>query len=323
VRRSVEAADAELQGQVETMRGVLVSVVGEVAANYVQLRSLQERIRIAGANIELQQRTLALVEARLASGLVTERDVAQARSNLAATRARVPALAAEARAAEHRLGVLLGLPPAALADELAAATPIPVPPARVAVGVPSDLLRRRPDVRAAERALAAATARIGVAEADLYPRLSLFGSFGVESDEADTLFDASSFTMGVGPELRWNLFDAGGVRNRVEAEEARARQALARWEQAVLVAVEEVENALARFVREQVRREHLAEAATQSRRAAEVAATQYREGLSDFQIVLDAERATAELEDQLTQSSAAITGSLIALYRALGGGWES
>ncbi len=323
VQRAVEAADADLQAEVETMRGVLVSVTGEVAATYVQLRSLQQRITIARDNQTRQQRTLELVEARLASGLVTERDVAQARANLASTRARVPALESDARAAENRLAVLLGVAPGALAAELAAATPIPVPPARVAVGVPSDLVRRRPDVRAAERQLAAETARIGVAEADLYPSLSLFGAFGVESDRARTLFDSSSFTMGVGPDVRWNLFDAGRIRGRIDAQDARAQQALARWERAVLVAVEEVENAMTAFVREQARREHLADAAAQSRRAAEIASTQYREGLSDFQSVLDSERATAELEDQLTQSRASITGSLIAIYRALGGGWQT
>jgi multidrug efflux system outer membrane protein len=323
VQRSVEAADADLQAEVETMRGVLVSVIGEVAANYVQLRSLQERVTIAQSNLQLQQRTLALVEARFASGLVTERDVAQARANVAATRARVPALEISARAAENRLAVLLGMAPGALAAELVAAAPIPVPPVRVAVGVPSDVVRRRPDIRAAERQLAAETARVGVAEGDLYPRLSLLGTFGFESDDPDTLLERSSFTMGVGPDIRWNVFDAGRVRNRIAAQDARTQQALARWERTVLIAVEEVENAMTGFVREQVRVAHLAEAATQARRAAEVASAQYTAGLTDFQNVVDFERATAELEDQLTQSRAAITTNLVALYRALGGGWEA
>jgi NodT family efflux transporter outer membrane factor (OMF) lipoprotein len=322
VERSIEAADADLQAEIETLRGVLVSVIGEVAANYVQLRSLQERVVIANANRALQERTLALVEARYAAGFVTERDVAQARANVAATRARVPALEIAARAAENRLAVLLGMAPGTLAAELAAAAPIPVPPAKVAVGVPSDVVRRRPDIRVAERTLAAATARIGVAEADLYPRLSLFGAFGFESDEVRTLFDGNSFTMGVGPDLRWNLFDAGAVRGRIAAQDARTQQALARWERTVLVAVEEVENAMTGFLREQVRRAHLAEAATEARRAADVATTQYRLGLTDFQNVVDFERAAAELEDQLTQSRALITTNLVALYRALGGGWE-
>ncbi len=323
VQRAIEAADADLEAEVETMRGVLVSTIGEVAANYVQLRSLQERIVIANNNLALQERTLALVEARFSSGLVTERDVAQARANVSATRARVPALEIEGRAAENRLAVLLGMAPGALAAELAAGSPIPVPPVQVAVGVPSDIVRRRPDIRAAERLLAAETARIGVFEADLYPRLSLLGTFGFESDEVDTLFDTDSFTMGVGPAIRWNIFDAGGVKNRIEAQDARTQQALARWERKVLVAVEEVENAMTGFVREQVRVAHLGEAATQARRAAEIASAQYTAGLTDFQNVVDFERATAELEDQLTQSRALITNNLIALYRALGGGWET
>jgi len=323
VSRSIEAADADLQSEVETLRGVLVSVIGEVAANYVQLRSLQERVVIAKNNLALQERTLALVEARFSSGLVTERDVAQARANVSATRARVPALEIQARAAENRLAVLLGMAPGALAAELAAAAPIPVPPVKVAVGVPSDVVRRRPDIRAAERQLAAETARIGVAEGDLYPRLSLFGTFGFESDEVKTLFDGDSFTMGVGPAIKWNIFDAGRIRNRIDAQDARTKQALARWERTVLIAVEEVENAMTGFVREQVRVAHLREAATQARRAADVASAQYTSGLTDFQNVVDFERATAELEDQLTQSRALITNNLIALYRALGGGWES
>jgi NodT family efflux transporter outer membrane factor (OMF) lipoprotein len=322
VQRSVEAADADLGARVETVRGVLVTVVAEVASNYVQLRELQERLRIATDNLELQQQTLSLVEARFASGLVGERDVAQARSNLASTRSRVPSLAQAQRIAENRLAVLLGLTPGALADELANAQPIPVPPAQVAVGVPADVVRRRPDVRAAERELAAATARIGIAEADLYPRLVVLGNVGFEADHAADLFEGNSSVLGIGPSLRWNLFDAGRTRRQIAAQDARAQQALARWERTVLVAVEEAENAMTAFVREQTRRTHLGEAAAEARRAVQFASTQYLEGLTDFQNVLDSQRATAELEDQLAQSQATITANLIALYKALGGGWE-
>jgi len=323
VRRAVEAADADVESSHETVRAVLVSVAAETATDYVQLRAVQERLRIARDNIALQEQTLALVRTRFESGLVGERDVSQAASNLAATRARVPLLEAAQRTAENRLAVLLGLPPGSLAGELSAVRGVPVPPATVAVGVPRDVVRRRPDVRAAERALAAETARIGVAEADLYPRLSLLGSIGLESDRLSDLVDSGSGVLAVGPRVRFNLFDAGAVRSRIAAQGARAAQALVRFEQAVLVALEEAENAMTAFVREQARAVQLAEAATQARAAATFARTQYEEGLTDFQAVLDSERAVAELEDQVAESRASITADLIALYKALGGGWES
>lgn len=323
VRRSVEAADADLGASLETARAAAVTVIAETAANYVELRALQQRLAIARDNQTLQQQTLELVRSRLESGLVGERDVAQARSNLAATRARVPSLEIALRAAENRLTVLLGLAPGALADELRTVQPVPLPPATIAVGVPADAVRRRPDVRAAERALAAETSRIGVAEGDLYPRLSLLGSVGLESDHASNLLDARSSVFSIGPSIAWNLFDKGRVRRRVEAQDARARQALVQWQQAVLRALEEAENAMAAFVREQTRRDQLAESATEARRAVALAEAQYREGLTDFQNVLDSERALTELEDQQAQSGAAVTKDLIGVYKALGGGWES
>jgi NodT family efflux transporter outer membrane factor (OMF) lipoprotein len=321
VSRAEEAADADLGARYETARAIAVAVAAETATAYVELRSLQERLVIARENQRLQEQTLALVQARFDTGLVGERDLAQARGNVAGTRSRVPALAASLRTTENRLTVLLGLQPGALANELAASRPMPTPPLKIAVGVPADMLRRRPDIRAAERTLAAETARIGVAEADLYPRLSLFGSLGFESDEPATLFDGDSSVLSIGPSLRWNIFDAGRVRNRIAAQDARAQQAMVAWERSVLFALEEAENAMSRFVHEQTRAGDLAEAATAAGQAVELAQTQYREGLTDFQNVLDSERAKVELEDQLVQSRAAITGNLIALYRSLGGGW--
>jgi outer membrane protein TolC len=218
--------------------------------------------------------------------------------------------------------VLLGQAPGTLADELAAEGAIPVPPLAVAVGVPADLLRRRADVRSAERALAAETARIGVAEGDLYPRLALLGSLGVASEDVSDLFEQSSATSIIGPSLRWNLFDAGRLRQLVAAQEARTEQALVRWERTVLGALEESENAMTAFVREQTRRASLLEAAAQARIAVEFARTQYTEGLSDFQNVLVSERSLAVLEDDLATSDAAIAVQLIRLYKSLGGGWD-
>ncbi len=322
VRRSVEAADADFEASIEDARDVAVTVASETAFGYVELRAFQKRLEIARTNVTLQEQTLVLVRARFDSGLVGERDVAQAATNVERTRSRVPALEVGARAAENRLAVLVGLPPGALAVELGAVQPIPVPPLEIAVGVPADLLRRRADVRRAERQLAAETARIGVAEGDLYPRLTLLGTVGVESEKVRDLFEADSNVLSVGPSLRWNVFDTGRLRNRVEAQDARAEQALVRWERAVLTALEEAENGMTAFVREQVRRRSLVEAAAQARRAAELAQTQYTSGISDFQIVLDSERALADLEDEVAQSDAAVATDLIVLYKALGGGWD-
>jgi NodT family efflux transporter outer membrane factor (OMF) lipoprotein len=320
IRRAVEAADADLAATVEDARGVAVAVAAETAAAYVDLRELEYRLAIARNNVALQEQTLDLVRARFESGLVGERDVAQALTNVATTRARIPAFDAGARAAENRLAVLVGRAPGAL--DLSAAAPIPRPPDAVAVGVPADLLRRRPDVRRAERLLAAEVARIGVAEGELYPRLTLLGTLGVAAEVASDLGQHDSGTFSIGPSLRWNLFDAGRLRDRVRAQDARAAQALIAWEQTVLAALEEAENAMSAFVREQSRRDALIEAATQARRAVELARIQYREGLSDFQAVLDSERELAALEDQVAESDGAVAANLIGLYRALGGGFE-
>jgi len=322
VRRSVEAADADLAATVEDARDVSVIVASEVAFQYVELRALQRRLEIAQRNLSLQQQTHDLVQGRYEAGLVGQSDVAQARTNLEATRARLPELEVSLRAAQNRLAVLLGQPPGTLAAELEAVQPIPVPPLSVAVGVPADLLRRRADVRRAERALAAETARIGVAEGDLYPRLTLHGELGLSSDDLSTFTDSDSSFFGFGPSLRWNLFDAGRLKSRVAAQEARTEQALTRWERSVLLALEESENAMTAFIREQARRASLLEATSQAQLAVELARTQYTEGLADFQTVLVALRAQAELEDQLAVSEASIATNFVALTKALGGGWD-
>jgi len=322
VRRSVEAADAELAATVEDARDVAVTVAAEVALNYVELRAFQRRLAIARGNVSLQEQTLELVRGRHDAGLVGDSDLAQARANVATTRSRLPAFEIGLRGAENRLAVLLGQAPGTLAAELEEARPIPVPPISIAVGVPADVLRRRADVRRAERFLAAETARIGVAEGDLYPRLTLFGRLGLAAEDAEDLLAGDSSFFALGPSLRWNVFDAGRLRNRVAAQEARAEGALALWEHTVLLALEETENAMTAFLREQVRRRSLSEAASQSRLAVGFAKTQYEEGLSDFQAVLDSERALALLEDELALSDAAITTNLVALYKALGGGFE-
>lgn len=323
VRRVVEAADADLQANIEDARAAAVIVVAETASQYIELRAFQQRLALARTNVALQEQTLALTRTRYEAGLVGEGDVAQAARNLETTRSFVPSFEYGERAAENRLAVLLGLTPGELATELAEVQPIPVPPTSVAVGVPADLVRRRADIRRAERELAAETARIGVREGDLYPRLSLLGRIGGEAEDASDMFSDEGFVFGYGPALHWNLFDGGRLRNRVDAQEARAEQALVRWQRTVLFALEETENAMNGFVREQARRRSLADGATQARLAVDLARSQYTEGLSDFQPVLDSQRALAVIEDELAQSDAAVTTRLVALYKSLGGGWES
>ncbi|MGH8019171.1 MAG: efflux transporter outer membrane subunit [Opitutaceae bacterium] len=318
VRRSVEAAEAGLAASSEDVRAVALTVAAETALNYIELRAFQTRLAIARTNVELQEQTLALVQARFDAGLVGERDLAQAATNVAVTRSRVPALETGWRAAENRLSVLAGVPPGQLANELDVSTAIPVPPVTVAIGLPADLIRNRPDVRRAERLLAAEHARIGLATGDLYPRLALSGSLGLAADDASDLLNSGSDFFGIGPSIRWNLFDRSALHNRIAAQDARTEQALVRWERAILGALEEAETAMTAFVREQSRRSSLQEAATQARRAVELAQFEYNEGLSDFQAVLDSERALAQLEDDLAQTGAAITIQYIVLQKALG-----
>ncbi|MCC6784944.1 MAG: efflux transporter outer membrane subunit [Planctomycetes bacterium] len=325
-RRSAEAADAEFGVRVEEYRDVLVSLIAEVARNYVELRSAQERLAIALANERAQRETLEITVSRLGAGLVTELDVAQARSNLASTRSRVPPLRLELSAADGRLAVLLGIDPGRLAElvpGLDAQAPLPRVPAHIAVGVPAELLRRRPDLRRAEREVAAACAAIGIATAELYPQFSLTGSIGVRSRDADTLFEQDSLRYAFGPGFRWNLFAMGRVRAAVNAAEEVHRQSLARYEQSVLGALDETRNTLLGFVREQERLEILREGEASSQQAVELARELYARGVADFQTVLDAERSLFLTQEQRAQSERSVVTGLIALFKALGGGWEA
>lgn len=320
VRRSIEAAERDLDVSAAEVQGAMLSVAAEVARAYVELRASQRRLQIAEANLSLQEQTLTLVRARAAAGLVVERDVAQAATNAEQTRSRLPSLETDGLAAQHRLAVLLGRAPGELTAELSQPAPLPAMPVSIAVGVPADLLRRRPDVRAAERRFAAEVARIGAAEAERYPQFSLNGTLGLAANSADEVFAAGSDVVAFGPSIRWNLFDGGRLRQRVKALEANAEAAQIAWEQTVLLALEEAENAMVRFVREQTRQATLQRAAAQARRAVELAQTQYRAGLSDFQAVIDSERTAAAIDDDLVFSGAAVAASVVAMFQALGGG---
>lgn len=323
VRRSNQRAVAELEAAGADLRDVLVSVLAEVARNYVEMRSLQARIAIAEANARSQRDTLDLARWRFQAGLAGALDVDQAEYNLAQTRSRIPALESELAAARNRIAVLVGSNAGSLDFELSAVRPVPIPPATVAVGLPADLLRRRPDVASAERRLAAATAAVGVAAADLYPKLSLSGTFSISATDVAALDSAAARGFAFGPTLRWNLFDAGRLRSLVAQRSAEADVALTDWQAAVLAAGEEVENGLVAYSREQQRRDHLFEGRAAARRAQDLARLQYESGLVDFQRVLEAERATFVLEESLAQSEAAVITNLVALYKALGGGWQT
>lgn len=323
IRRTVEAADADLEASREALRGVLVSLTAEVGLNYVDTRSYQARLAAARSNLEAQKHTYELNASLYEAGLTDELPVQQARYNLERTRSAIPLLEVGMAAALNRLAVLLGEAPGALEEQLAEPGSVPEVPATVAVGVPAEALRSRPDVRRAERELAAQSARIGVATADLYPRFRLFGSIGLKSLEFGDLASWSSRTFAVGPSVGWQLFDGGAVRRNIEVQNARQEQALLNYEATVLAAVEEVENGLVAFVKVQERRDALARATEAASRADQVARDRYRAGLVDFSNVLDAQRSLLAFQDQLAQSQGEVATALVRLYKALGGGWSA
>jgi multidrug efflux system outer membrane protein len=288
----------------------------------VELRGFEALLDTVSRNLATQQETRDLTEAQLRAGLASDLDVERARALQSATAAELPPIDAARRASAHRLAVLLGEPPTALAAELDADAPVPSIEEALVVGVPADLLRRRPDLARAERELAAATARVGVAVADLYPRFTLTGSVGLRSESVKDLMRADSRFAAVGPNVAWPIFAAGRLRANVRAADARQEQALAGYELALLEAWEDVENALVSHTREQLRRRSLREAVDANREAADLARRLYANGLGAFLDVLVAERSLLESESRLVQSETSVSTSLIALYVALGGGWE-
>lgn len=323
VRRRVEAAQADLEASRENLNAVLVSLLGEVALNYISVRTYQSRIAVAEANIQAQQRTYDLIRSRYQAGLSDELAVQQARYNLESTRSQIPAFNTGLEASMNRLAVLLGTPPGGVRQWVGEPGPIPVPPLTIAVGVPAETLRQRPDVRASERDLAAQTARIGAATADLYPKFRLDGSIGLESISSGDLLSAASRLWAVGPAVNWRIFDAGAIRQNIEVQNARQEQALIRYEATVLTALEEVENALTAYAQEQIQRDFLEQATAAAERAALLADDRYQAGLVDFSNVLDAQRSLLSFQDQLARSRGAVTGDLIRIYKALGGGWAA
>ncbi len=321
IARSIESADAGFAATVENYRDVLVVLYAEIANTYTEVRTLQARIRFASGNVTSQRGTLRVARDRVRAQLAPELDVRQAQLNVASTEAFVPRLQANLTRAMNRLGVLLGQRPSALHAELAPELPVPPPPDRVLVGMPADLLRQRPDIRGAERALAAQTARVGVATADLYPAFSLSGTFAFETTTSSFLeFDDRAYSFG--PSFRWNIFDGGRVRNRIRLEDARTAEALIVYERTVLDALEEVESAFAAYVQERRRLAALQRAVTAARAAARLVRQLYVSGLTNFQNVFDTESQVFVQEDALAESQGALIRNLVRVYRALGGGWQ-
>jgi len=308
LRRGLEAAKADLAASAANLAGVRVSVAAEVADAYVTLRAQQRRLALAEENARAQAETLALTRWRSDAGLTTELDVEQARANLAQTRAAIPQLRTAVALNETRL---------------AAAGPVPAPPDRIAVGVPAAALARRPDVRAAERLLAAETARIGVAKASALPRLTLTGSVGVESLATGDLFTSAAKATSMAAGVSQVLLDFGRVKAQIDAQKAVRDRALAELEGTLLGALKEVEDALVSFAQEEARRDALAEAAEAAQHAAALSRDQYAAGLVDFEAVLAAERALFTSQDQLAASEGEFAANLVRVYKALGGGWQS
>jgi NodT family efflux transporter outer membrane factor (OMF) lipoprotein len=322
VRRGVEAAEADLEASRADLQATRVSLVTEVVRNYVEVRGLQALLAIARANLDSQSETLQLTDWRAQAGLVSVQDVEQARASREQTRAQIPALEISFAETEHALDLLLGQPPGTLHPRLAAAAPLPAVPAHVAVGIPADTLRQRPDVRAAERALAAQTARVGVAEAARYPSFNLSGSIGLEALSFGALGSPSAGTASLLAGFAAPIFDAGRLRAEVEVQDARREQALVAYEQSVRVALQDVENALVSLLRNRERGDALANAVAAARNAALLARQRYASGLIDFQSVLDSERSVLLLEESLATNRTNGVLALIRLYKALGGGWS-
>ncbi len=320
-RRALEAAQADLEASRAALRDVLVSLTAEVGINYVDVRAYQARLAAARDNLAAQQNTYELNESRYQAGLIAELAVQQSRYNLERTRSQIPQLETGLAQVMNRLAVLLGKRPGALQKKLAQVEPVPTAPIAITVGIPAAALRRRPDIRQAERELAAQTARIGAATADLYPKFQLSGSIGLESMRLENLPEWASRLFRIGPSFSWNIFDAGMIRCNIEVQNARQEQALVRYKTTVLEALEEVENALTSFVKEQDRLNALTHATAAAGKADQVARDRYQAGLVDFSNVLDAQRSLLSFQDELAQSTGAVTADLIRLYKTLGGGW--
>lgn len=323
VRRNVEASNDAVEMQEASLRDVGISLIAEVARNYFELRGLQNQLAVIRQNVENQQQVLRITQVKVNNGRGTELDTARAAAQLDSTRALMPNVESAINYALHRLSVLTGQLPNALTATLTKSLPLPTLPEFVAIGSPAELLRRRPDIRIAERRLAASTARIGVATADLFPKVSFVGSLSLEASMLSGIGAAGSGTYSLGPRISWAAFDLGRVYARIKAADAHAEADLAQYQQTVLSALEETENALVNYNKARVKQVLLVSAVASSRKAAHLAQLRFNAGVSDFLTVLDSELRLLQQQNQLAESQTAVATALVTVYKALGGGWEA
>jgi NodT family efflux transporter outer membrane factor (OMF) lipoprotein len=331
-RRSVESTAANLEASIAAYDDVLVSLTAETARTYIVIRTLEKRLEIARENVRIQERSLAIATARFEGGDVSELDVAQARSLLGDTQASIPAFERSLRQAKNALAVLLGMLPAEVGGLLAGPREIPKVTDAVIVDIPADLLRRRPDIRLAELRVAAQSPQIGIAQTDLYPHFYLFGAIGWQatnsrnltgpSNSLGDIFDAKSLFYKVGPGFSWDILNYGRIRNRVRVEDARFEQQVVNYKRVVLRAWQEVEDSLVGFLRSREEERCLLDSVEASRRSVDISLLQYREGIVDFQRVLDSQRFLSTQADRLTVVSGSVGTSLVGMYKAMGGGWQ-
>jgi NodT family efflux transporter outer membrane factor (OMF) lipoprotein len=332
-RRAVQSEAANLELSIASYDDILVALTAEVARTYTLMRTTEERLEVARENVKIQGRSLQIAEVRFKAGAVTELDVTQARSLLRGTEATIPLLESDLRQSKNALAILLGKLPGEIDNMLGEPGLIPTIPAEVAVGIPAELMRRRPDIRAAERALAAQSSLIGVAKADLFPQFGLFGSIGLQATNKTSgfsnnnstftdLFDNDSLTYFVGPAINWKILNYGRITNQVRVEDARFQELVVNYENTVLQASQEVEDAMISFLRSKEAVFFLGDAVKASKRSVDLSLIKYREGLVDYQRVLDTQRFLTEQQDDLVATAGSVAVSLVGMYKALGGGWE-
>lgn len=330
-RRSVQSGIANLEATVASYDNVLVSLTAEVARTYILIRTLEKRFFIAGKNVEIQEESLRIADVRFQEGLVTELDVAQAKSLLNDTRALIPQLESSLRQAQNALAILMGMLPGDMKEMLNGPAEIPIAAEAVIIDIPNNLLRRRPDIRLSESRVASQSPQIGVAKADLYPHFYLFGSIGWQSSDASSvvganslgdLFSYKSLFWSAGPGFKWDFLNYGRIKNRVRVEDARFQQLVVSYKSTVINAQREVEDAMVAYTRSKEEERFLKDSVTAAQRSVDLSLVQYKEGISDYQRVLDTQRFLATQSDRLTEVSGQVGTNLVAAYKALGGGWQ-
>jgi NodT family efflux transporter outer membrane factor (OMF) lipoprotein len=325
-RRGVESASASLGSQIAAYDNALVSLTGEVASTYIQIRTLEEQLAVARSNVETQQKGYRLADVRFRAGATSALDPAQALTQLRNTQSQIPVLESRIRQSRHALSILLGMPPRDL-DALLGEGDIPKAPDQVALGVPAELLRRRPDIRQAELQVAAQSAQVGVAESQLYPSFSLTGSLGYTTSDTNRsdmgdLFSSDSFGYSIGPGFSWPILNYGRIKNNVRVQDARLEEQIVDYQNTVLEAAREVEDGLAGFQGARASTAFLADSVASAQRSVDLSIIQYREGATDFQRVLDSQQSLQVQQDQYTSALGSIAQNLVSVYRALGGGWQ-